>query len=160
MHPYKFKFFETTTSIFGIGTTNDAQTALTKLKAMPKSNNKGPKIVIITDHAEDYSSERSSDIDVLDVGSVQGGEYDYYLIDVKKVDNSTKFDYLRNVYTIISRARIGGYVVGNLGELFPNSISDNTSSIIVNPKADSGEDNDTAMEDYKKLFDRLFENET
>ena len=160
MTPFKFEYFERTDSIFGIGTASDATAAIEKLKSFPKSDNKGPKIVIITDNVDTYSSYRSSDIDVLDVGAVQGGEYDYYLIDVKNVANSGNFDYLRNIYTIISRARIGGYVIGNLGPMFPGSVVSNTASIIVNPKASAGEDADAAMNDYKNFFNGLFESET
>ena len=160
MTPYTFEYFETPTSLFGIASTSDAAAAIEKLKTFAKSENKGPKIVIITDNVENYSSYRSDDIDVLDVGAVQGGEYDYYLIDVKNLANSENFEYLRNVYTMISRARIGGYVVGDLGRLFPGSVVKNTASIIVNPMADAGETSATAMEDYKRFFNNLFESET
>ena len=147
MTPFKFEYFETTDALYGIAPTSNATVALEKLQKLPKSENLGPKIVIITDHVDDYSSYRSSDIDVLDIGAVQGGEYDYYLIDIKNIANSNNFDYIRNVYTIISRARIGGYVVNDLGAMFPGSSVNNTASIIVNPKASSGEDSDSAMDD-------------
>lgn len=160
MTPFKFEYFETTDALYGIAPTSNATVALEKLQKLPKSENLGPKIVIITDHVDDYSSYRSSDIDVLDIGAVQGGEYDYYLIDIKNIANSNNFDYIRNVYTIISRARIGGYVVNDLGAMFPGSSVNNTASIIVNPKASSGEDSDSAMDDWKTFFNNLFEPET
>jgi hypothetical protein len=160
MSPYKFEYFESENALYGIAPTSNPQTSIEKLKSLPKTSTKGPKIVIISDHIDDYTSYRSSDIDVLDIGAVQGGEYDYYLIDVKNVAKSGNFDYLRNVYTIISRARKGGYVVGNLGNLFPGSVVNNTASIIVNPIAESGNDSDSVLSEYKNFFNNLFKDET
>lgn len=161
LSPFKFKYWEDDNSLFGVAFTSNPTEALEKLERISKKGTNGPKIVIITDDLDKWKSRRSENIDVLDVGQVQGGEYDYALIDVKDFGKDKTFDYLRNIYTLISRAKTGVYINGELGSLFPKTTSDdmdNTASTIVNPSASDEDDN--ALTDYSDFFNKLYEGET
>jgi hypothetical protein len=72
------------------------------------------------------------------------------LIDISNFGNSFDFDYFRNIYTLISRAKKGVYINGEIGELFPKTNSsdmDVTASIEVNATANNKEA-DPALVEY------------
>ena len=159
--PFKFNFYEDSTGLYGIAFTTDPEESLAKLEKFAPVPKDKPNIVIITDNLDKWKSKRSKNIDVLDVGQVQGGEYDYALVDVESFGDSQDFDYLRNIYTIVSRARKGVYVNGKIGEWFPEttiSDMDVNAAIEVNATANS-EERDTALEDYGEFWDNLYKNE-
>lgn len=159
--PYKFNFYEDEDNLYGIRFVDDASSALEKLKRISKKVENVPSIVIITDNVDKWKNQRSSDIDVLTVEQVQGGEYQFALIDIENFGNNQDFDYLRNIYTLISRARKGVYINGEIGSWFPktnNADADVTASIEVNPTANENEQ-DPALIDYGEFFDKLYEND-
>lgn len=85
---------------------------------------------------------------------MQGGEYDYVLIDVDKFSEDSPLDYYRSVYTMVSRAKTGGYIVDKLGSKFDSAKSDVLASTIVNPQADASGEGNQEMEDYKTWWTR------
>lgn len=147
LQPRKLKYSEKQDAIYGFRVVEDGDNILDKLKSFKSSGN-GTKIAIITDQPDKYSSQASSDVEVISIEEVQGGEYDYVLADIRNIDESRPDNYYKKVYTIISRARTGGYIIGGLGSKFNTSESDPNASIIVNPTQDVDESNDMSLDKY------------
>lgn len=149
LQPRTFSFSEKPDAIYGFAIVTDGQEALNKLISYKKGLNKGPKIAIITDNPSKYSSNASSDIEIISIEEVQGGEYDYVLADISTIDESRPNVYYKKVYTIISRARTGGYIVNGLGSKFEKSVSDSLASIIINPTSSVENTDDITLDKYK-----------
>ena len=143
-----FTFAEKEDAIYGFAITKDGKAALDKLISYKKGQDKGPKIAIITDTPEKYSSFASPDIEVISVEEVQGGEYDYVLADISKIDETRPNVYYKKVYTIISRAKTGGYIVNGLGSKFDKAVPDPLAAIIINPTSNVGNDSDVSLDKY------------
>ena len=155
-----FKYTEKADVIYGFNIVDDGDSALDKLKSYKKQDTEGPKIAIITDKPDKYSSQASADVEVISVEEVQGGEYDYVLADIENIDETRPDNYYKKVYTIISRAKTGGYIVNGLGSKFNKSENDPLAATIVNPSSSVEGDADMSLDKYNVFWtDKLMKNE-
>lgn len=81
-------------------------------KELKDEDERKPKVLLITDKADKYLALEEKGVTVMNSNKAQGGEYDYVIID-KTFSKESTFEALQDLYTSISRSRIGTVIVGN-----------------------------------------------
>lgn len=140
----KLKYAETDDGIYGFNVVSNGDAAFDKLKQY------GGTIGIITNDTEKYKHLSSSNVVVLTPEEAQGEEVDYVLIDVTPDSLPTQLlDYLQSAYTMISRARKGGYIINGIGNRITSAVIEPTASVEINERGEDQELAGEEIENYK-----------
>ena len=149
---FKPIFIQNKDGIYGIGIVADGDTGIETLQKFNGT------IAIVTDHPEDYTKYASSNVVVTDADNVQGDEYDYVLVDIKKIPEMSQFDTLRYEYTVLSRAKNGTLVVNSFNSVSSYTTRADAATEIVT-RDEKGEISGKDIDQYKTWWDKLFSND-
>lgn len=96
-----------------------------KRKNNELDEDKKPSVAVITDN--DGGKWKDKGITIIGSAQVQGGEFDYVIIDKDFSKSGSKFNQIRDFYTLIGRSKYGTAIIGN--EEFKNTFSIITSEV-------------------------------